>query len=185
MLDQHRAIRGRDCAIGNPAVGVGLNVILVVVLVLVVGCDFGGSGPGRRVRLPRIGERPLDNLCLDTMLHTRLDALFGVGWITRLERIDLDITQVEFGEEAIHVAEPPERLKLWAVDAFDTPYQQREHDPRTSQLDRKCPVRSTRSPDPRHRWPRLRPASEAVHPTDEAGTSPAKDSRAFRVCPSV
>jgi hypothetical protein len=57
------------------------------------------------------------------MLRIRLDDVFGVRWITRVERIDLDVTQVELGEEAIHVAEPPEHLTVRAADALDAPHQ--------------------------------------------------------------
>jgi hypothetical protein len=63
------------------------------------------------------------DLCIGTMLRIRLDNLFGVRWITRVERIDLDVTQVELGEEAIHVAEPPEHLIVRAADALDAPHQ--------------------------------------------------------------
>ena len=68
-----------------------------------------GSCVCRRVRLAHRANRALGDLRFDGMLRARLDGLFGIRWVTRLERIDLDVTQVEFGEEAIHLAEPPER----------------------------------------------------------------------------
>ena len=126
MLDQRRAVCRGDRAIDRSAIGVGLNV-LVLVLVLVVRLHLGRGSPGRRVRLARGAGRLRGDLCLDAMLRTRLDDLFGVRWITRVERIDLDVTQVELGEEAIHVAEPPEHLNVRAADALDAPHQYLTH----------------------------------------------------------
>src|SRR5215218_4646182 len=121
VLDERHAVGRGDRAITRPAIGVGLN-ILVLILVL-VGLHLSGGSPGRRVRLARAAQRWCGDLCLDAMVRTRLDDLFGVRWITRVERIDLDVTQVELGEEAIHVAEPPEHLTVRAADALDVPHQ--------------------------------------------------------------
>ena len=122
-------------------------------------CSYSSSGSTSvavaqaGVRLAR--GRLRGNLRLDTMLRIRLDGLFGVRWITRVERIDLDITQVELGEEAIHVAEPPEHLNVRAADALDAPHQY------------------------------LARALAVVPLIDEAGTSPATTPRLFRGYASV
>jgi hypothetical protein len=93
------------------------------------------------------------------MLRIRLDDVFGVRWITRVERIDLDVTQVKLGEEAIHVAEPPEHLIVRAADALDAPHQ--------------------------HLALARALALAAVPLIDEAGTSPATTARLARGYASV
>jgi hypothetical protein len=52
----------------------------------------------------------LDDLCLNHEFRFVLNLVFGVRRVTRFERIDLDVAQVQLGEEAIHVEEPPEQL---------------------------------------------------------------------------
>jgi hypothetical protein len=153
VLEERRAVCSGDRAIDSSTVGVGLNVFVLVLVV--VGLRFSRGSPSRRMRLAGAAKRWRGDFRLDALLCPCLDDLFGVRWITRIERIDLDITQVELGEEAIHVAEPPEHLNVRAADALDAPHQY------------------------------LARALAAVPLIDEAGTSPATTPRLTRGYASV
>ena len=102
----------RNVPVGVRLVPVERALILDDAVVPVVGRL--SRGPGRRVRLAHSGAdgrvAVLHDFRLDHVLRVCLNLVLCIRRVTRFERIDLDVAQVQLGEEAIHVEEPPEHV---------------------------------------------------------------------------